>query len=107
MELKQTPEGWSSGHRNQPASILSLFEAAERVKTSGVAGFLLHQFHQPLRFSVALSIALWTFIPIARSGGCQRYRSCLQRQIEQQLADNGYAVPFLRRIRIWPKRLNF
>lgn len=110
MELKQTPEGlifWSPVTSRR--RILSLFEAAERLKTSGVAGFLLHQFHQPLRlFSVALSIALWTFyshciVQVDVSGT----DPVLQRQIEQQLADNGYAVPFLRRIRIWPKRLNF
>ena len=97
MELKQTPEGlvfWSPVTSRR--RILSLFEAAERVKTSGVAGFLLHQFHQPLRlFSVALSIALWTFyshciVQVDVSGT----DPVLQRQIEQQLADNGYAVPF-------------
>ena len=95
MELKLTPEGlvfWSPVTSRR--RITSLFQDAECLGTSGVTGFLLHQFHQPLRlFSVALAAALWMFyshciVQVSVTGT----DPTLQRQIEQQLAENGYAI---------------
>ncbi len=97
MELKLTPEGlvfWSPVTSRR--RITSLFQDAECLGTSGVTGFLLHQFHQPLRlFSVGLATALWLFyshciVQVSVIGT----DPTLQRQIERQLAENGYAAPF-------------
>lgn len=68
MELKQTPEGlvfWTPVTSRR--RITGLFQDAECLRTSGVTGFLLHQFQQPLRLFSALR---WRrrcgcFIPIA------------------------------------------
>ena len=98
MELRSTEQGLDFWARiRSRRQIRQLFPDARYLKTSGVCGFLLHQFHQPLRlFSLALAVGLWSFyshwiVSLQISGT----DAALQRQIDQLLQQHGYAAPFL------------
>lgn len=97
MELKQTQKGLefytSILQRNR---IRHLFPDAIHLRTSGAAGFLLHQFVQPLRlFSLALLIGCWLFyshciVSISYISTDQK----IEKQIITLLQENGYREPF-------------